>query len=126
MQSCQQARKVDDIQKLNHNTIQHDGDDNAQSTMTLTLDQMELDGIPRLGDGVQAVTSCRPSRMNVGTKTLDQFYTRPQLAEKYVATVIERWCDPDVLFVAPAAGAGALRQQINSPILKLSGIIGSL
>jgi len=50
--------------------------------------------------------------MNVGTKTLDQFYTRPQLAEKYVATVIERWCDPDVLFVEPSAGAGAFLEPL--------------
>ncbi len=39
--------------------------------------------------------------------TLDQFYTRPELAETYVAKVMERWNDPDVLFVEPSAGTGA-------------------
>jgi len=77
-----------------------------------TTNQMKLDGIPRLGDGVQAVTSRRLSPTNVATKALDQFYTRAKLAEQYVATVIERWCDPDVLFVEPAAGAGAFLQPL--------------
>jgi len=38
---------------------------------------------------------------------LDQFYTRPDLAEVYVDQVIGRWHDPDVLFVEPSAGTGA-------------------
>ncbi len=46
---------------------------------------------------------------------LDQFYTRPELAEAYVARVIERWRDPDVLFVEPAAGTGAfIRPLLNA------------
>ena len=40
-------------------------------------------------------------------KALDQFYTRPDLAEGYVAEVISRWHNPDVLFVEPSAGTGA-------------------
>ena len=39
--------------------------------------------------------------------TLDQFYTRPELAEAYVAQVLDRWHDPDVLFVEPSAGTGS-------------------
>ena len=39
--------------------------------------------------------------------SLDQFYTRPDIAEAYVAEVLERWRDSDVLFVEPSAGAGA-------------------
>ncbi len=38
---------------------------------------------------------------------LDQFYTRPEVAEMYATRIAERWSDPDVLFVEPSAGAGA-------------------
>ena len=39
--------------------------------------------------------------------TLDQFYTRSDLAAAYVAQMLDRWIDPDVLFVEPSAGTGA-------------------
>ncbi|MCY4206488.1 MAG: hypothetical protein OXD29_00855 [Roseovarius sp.] len=39
--------------------------------------------------------------------SLDQFYTRPEFSEEYVGQVLERWRDPDVLFVEPSAGTGA-------------------
>ncbi|MGI9252040.1 MAG: hypothetical protein ACR2PR_12775 [Pseudohongiellaceae bacterium] len=46
---------------------------------------------------------------------LDQFYTRPELADAYVAQVLERWSDPDVLFVEPSAGTGAfVRPLLNA------------
>lgn len=38
---------------------------------------------------------------------LDQFYTRPDLADAYVAGLLDRWRDPSVLFVEPSAGTGA-------------------
>lgn len=50
--------------------------------------------------------------MSITIKALDQFYTRPELAEAYVAEIIERWRDPDVLFVEPSAGAGAFSQPL--------------
>ena len=45
-------------------------------------------------------------------KSLDQFYTRPELAEEYAAEVIERWDDPNVLFIEPAAGFGSFRNPL--------------
>lgn len=39
--------------------------------------------------------------------SLDQFYTRCDLAEKYVTRILRRWSAPDVLFIEPAAGTGA-------------------
>ena len=45
--------------------------------------------------------------MNPTVRALDQFYTRPDVAEAFVAAVAARWDDPDVLFVEPSAGAGA-------------------
>lgn len=39
--------------------------------------------------------------------SLDQFYTRPDLAERYVSDVLSRWCDSNVLFVEPSAGTGS-------------------
>jgi len=35
----------------------------------------------------------------VRIRILDQFLTRPELAEAYVQEVAKRWSDPDVLFV---------------------------
>ncbi len=40
-------------------------------------------------------------------EALDQFYTRPELAEIYIAEMLSRWSDPGVLFVEPSAGTGA-------------------
>ncbi len=45
--------------------------------------------------------------MSRTVRVLDQFYTRPEVAEVYVATIAARWNDPNVLFVEPSAGAGA-------------------
>ena len=45
--------------------------------------------------------------MNAPAGVLDQFYTRPELAAAYIAEVLDRWRDPEVLFVEPSAGAGA-------------------
>jgi len=38
---------------------------------------------------------------------LDQFYTRPDLAEIYARQILARWRNTDVLFVEPSAGTGA-------------------
>lgn len=40
-------------------------------------------------------------------KNLDQFYTQPQLAERYIAALAERYDFSGVALVEPAAGAGA-------------------
>ncbi|MBC6413883.1 MAG: SAM-dependent methyltransferase [Chromatiales bacterium] len=37
---------------------------------------------------------------------LDQFYTAPEVARKYVASIIKRW-DDETLFIEPSAGDGA-------------------
>lgn len=44
---------------------------------------------------------------------LDQFYTRPALAEAYVQLISERWNDPGVLFVEPSAGNGAFLRPLK-------------
>lgn len=43
---------------------------------------------------------------------LDQFYTRGEVAAACVADVINRWPDPDVLFIEPSAGSGAFVQPL--------------
>ncbi len=55
-------------------------------------------------------------------KELDQFYTRPELARSYVKQIIERWPEPDVLFVEPAAGDGAFLQPLLDAKRKVSAI----
>jgi len=45
----------------------------------------------------------------------DQFYTRSDLATAYAAKMIERWGDPDVLFIEPSAGTGSfVRPLLNA------------
>lgn len=46
--------------------------------------------------------------------SLDQFYTRPELAQDLVSEVARRWHDPDVLFVEPSAGTGAFVKPLVS------------
>ncbi len=46
-------------------------------------------------------------------KSFDQFYTHPELARAFAAEIVGRWGDDhDVLFVEPAAGAGAFRDPL--------------
>ena len=60
--------------------------------------------------------------MSPVTESLDQFYTRPELAQAYVANLIDRWCDPDVLFVEPSAGAGAFLHPLLDASRKVRAI----
>ena len=50
--------------------------------------------------------------MNAPAGAPDQFYTRPELAAAYIAEVLDRWRDPEVLFIEPSAGAGAFLQPL--------------
>lgn len=52
--------------------------------------------------------------MTTPAEALDQFYTRPELAETYIAEMLSRWPDQGVLFVEPSAGAGAFLNPLRN------------
>jgi len=62
-----------------------------------------------------------PGRAGV-MKDLDQFYTCPDLAKAYIDQVLNRWKDPDVLFVEPSAGTGAFLQPLLDASRKVRAI----
>ena len=52
------------------------------------------------------------SNLIASDMALDQFYTNSDLANKYVERLLNRWPDPDVLFIEPSAGTGAFLKPI--------------
>ena len=50
----------------------------------------------------------------MSVNNLDQYFTHVDLASEYVSQVLERWHNPDVLFIEPSAGTGSFLNRLWS------------